>query len=106
MNRSEIVQAEIECVRQLFGIKSKLDAKPVPSKVVDGAMVHDAVPDQELGGPIRSALFVDYPSDRPFTGAPECGRAAFRVTVQKYHWKFVTRSLLSPHDFESMTKID
>jgi hypothetical protein len=53
VNSLEIVEAKIERVRQLISFESKLDAKAETRQIVDGAMVHGLILNQDLSGVIR-----------------------------------------------------
>ena len=53
VNSVEIVEAKVESVRQLVSFESKLDAKAETRKIVNGAMVHGLILNQELSGVVR-----------------------------------------------------
>jgi hypothetical protein len=50
VNRAEIVEAEIERVRQFISFKSELDAKAETCKIMYQALVYAVILDQDLGG--------------------------------------------------------
>lgn len=53
MNSSEIVEAKIERVRQLVSFEGKLDTKAETCEIVNGAVVHGLILNQNLGGVAR-----------------------------------------------------
>ena len=53
VNRSEIVEAKIERVRQFVSFEGKLNTQAETCKIVNGAMVHGFVLNQDLRGVVR-----------------------------------------------------
>jgi hypothetical protein len=53
VNSSEIVEAKIERVRQFVSFEGKLNTKAETCKIVNSAMVHGLILNQDLSGVVR-----------------------------------------------------
>ena len=53
VNSFEIVEAKIERVRQFLSFEGKLNTKAETCKIVNSAMVHGLILNQDLGGVVR-----------------------------------------------------